>query len=137
MTIQVQLVLTALDGKGKYTSNPHTIITPDFTTVIPNSPPFCAFNHYSCITLLGKLTLQKLIHKLSTLYLTKPVAMGGSIVRNEPATMALLEHYPAAYEIFQQAGWLNYFRRLQGYNEQQVLQFARNLQEDYYVVDRV
>jgi hypothetical protein len=63
--------------------------------------------------------------------------MGGSIVRNEPATMALLEHYPAAYEIFQQAGWLNYFRRLQGYNEQQVLQFTRNLQEDYSVIEGV
>jgi hypothetical protein len=60
--------------------------------------------------------------------------MGGSIVRNEPATTALLEHYPAAYAIFQQAGWLNYFRRLQGYNEQQVLQFARNLQENHSVV---
>jgi hypothetical protein len=50
--------------------------------------------------------------------------MGGSVIRNEPATTALLEHYPEAYQIFQQAGWLNYFRRLQEYNEQQVLQFA-------------
>jgi hypothetical protein len=50
--------------------------------------------------------------------------MGGAVVRKEPATTALLEHYPAAYQIFEQAGWLNYFRRLQGYNEQQVLQFA-------------
>jgi hypothetical protein len=63
--------------------------------------------------------------------------MGGSVIRNEPATTALLEHYPAAYQIFQQAGWLNYFRRLQGYNEQQVLQFARNLQEDHSVVEGV
>ena len=61
--------------------------------------------------------------------------MGGSIIRNEPATTTLLEHYPAAYEIFQQAGWLNYFHRLQGYNEQQVLQFAQNLQEDYSVIE--
>jgi hypothetical protein len=60
--------------------------------------------------------------------------MGGSVIRNEPATTALLEHYPAAYQIFEQAGWLNYFRRLQGYNEQQVLQFARNLQENHSVV---
>jgi hypothetical protein len=43
--------------------------------------------------------------------------MGGAVVRKEPATTALLEHYPAAYQIFEQAGWLNYFRRLQGYNE--------------------
>jgi hypothetical protein len=137
MTIQVQLVLTSLDGRGSTHQIHDTIITPDFTAVTPNSPPFCAFNHYSCIMSLGKFTLQKLIHKLSMLYLTKPVAMGGSIVRNEPTTMALLEHYLAAYEIFQQAGWLNYFCRLQGYNEQQVLQFARNLHEDYSVIEGV
>jgi hypothetical protein len=63
--------------------------------------------------------------------------MGGSVIRNEPATTALLEHYPTTYQIFQQAGWLNYFQRLQGYNEQQVLQFARNLQEDHSVVEGV
>jgi hypothetical protein len=60
--------------------------------------------------------------------------MGGAVIRKEPATTALLEHYPAAYQIFEQAGWLNYFRRLQGYNERQVLQFARNLQENHSVV---
>jgi hypothetical protein len=63
--------------------------------------------------------------------------MGGSAIRNEPATTALLEQYPVAYQIFEQAGWLHYFRRLQWYNEQQVLQFALNLQEDHSVVDRV
>jgi hypothetical protein len=63
--------------------------------------------------------------------------MGGSAIRNEPATTALLEQYPVAYQIFEQAGWLHYFRRLQWYNEQQVLQFALNLQEDHSVVDEV
>jgi hypothetical protein len=60
--------------------------------------------------------------------------MGGPVVRKEPATTALLEHYPAAYQIFEQAGWLQYFRRLQGYNESQTLQFARNLQDNHSVV---
>jgi hypothetical protein len=60
--------------------------------------------------------------------------MGGSFIRNDPATTTLLEHYLEAYQIFQRVGWLNYFRRLQGYNEQQVLQFAQNLQEDHSVV---
>jgi hypothetical protein len=63
--------------------------------------------------------------------------MGGSVIRNEPATTALLEHYPTSYQIFQQAGWLNYFQRLQGYNEQQVLQFTQNLQEDHSVIEGV
>jgi hypothetical protein len=65
------------------------------------------------------------------------VAMGGSVIWNEPTTTALLEHYPVAYQIFQQAGWLNYFQRLQGYDEQQVLQFAQNLQEDHSIVQGV
>jgi hypothetical protein len=60
--------------------------------------------------------------------------MGGPVVRKEPATTALLEHYPQAYQIFEQAGWLQYFRRLQGYNESQTLQFARNLQDNHSVV---
>jgi hypothetical protein len=60
--------------------------------------------------------------------------MGGPVIRKEPATTALLEHYPAAYQIFEQAGWLQYFRRLQGYNESQTLQFARNLQDNHSVV---
>jgi hypothetical protein len=63
--------------------------------------------------------------------------MGGSAIKNEPATTTLLEQYPVAYQIFEQAGWLHYFRRLQWYNEQQVLQFALNLQENHSVVDRV
>jgi hypothetical protein len=79
-------------------------------------------------------SVRELIHKLSTLYLTKLVAMGGAVICKEPATTTLLEHYPAAYQIFEQAGWLNYFHRLQGYNEWQVLQFARNLQENHSVV---
>jgi hypothetical protein len=60
--------------------------------------------------------------------------MGGPVVRKEPTTTSLLEHYLAAYQIFEQAGWLHYFRRLQGYNEPQALQFARNLQGNHSVV---
>jgi hypothetical protein len=36
-----------------------------------------------------------------------------------------------------QAGWLGYFQRLQGFDQQQDLQFARNLQEDYFIVKGV
>jgi hypothetical protein len=48
MTIQVQLVLTALDGRG----STHQIHIPSLHPISPpsspNSPPFRAFNHYSC-----------------------------------------------------------------------------------------
>jgi hypothetical protein len=63
--------------------------------------------------------------------------MGGSVIRYEPATIALLELYPEAYQIFLQAGWLSYFQRLQGFDQQQVLQFAQNLQEDHSIVQGV
>jgi hypothetical protein len=135
MTIQVQLVLTTLDGRGSTRQIRDTIISPDLTAAIPVHHPFAHSNHYYCIMSLGKTHfVPELIHKLLTLYFTKLVAMGGSIIRNEPATTALLEQYPVAYQIFEQAGWLNYFLRLQWYNEQQVLQFAQNLQEDHSVV---
>jgi hypothetical protein len=102
-----------------------------FTTLSRILPPFC-------IPSLGKLTLCRSCYSNSlTVYSTKMVAMGGSIIRNKPTTTVLLEHYPVAYQIFQQAGWLSYFQRLQGYDEQQVLQFAQNLQEDHFVVQGV
>jgi hypothetical protein len=61
------------------------------------------------------------------MYFTKLVAMGGYVIRYEPATTALLELYPEAYQIFLWVGWLSYFQRLQGFDQQQVLQFAQNL----------
>jgi hypothetical protein len=72
-----------------------------------------------------------------TEYFIELLAMGGSIIRYEPATTALLEHYPEAYHFFLQAGWLGYFQRLQWYDQQQVLQFAQNLQEDHSIVQGV
>jgi hypothetical protein len=63
--------------------------------------------------------------------------MGGPIIRYEPATTTLLELYPEVYQIFQQTGWLGYFQRLQGFDQQQVLQFAQNLQQDHSIVQGV
>ena len=63
--------------------------------------------------------------------------MGGSVICYKPATISLLELYLEAYQIFLQAGWLGYFQRLQGFDQQQVLQFAQNLQEDHSIVQGV
>jgi hypothetical protein len=63
--------------------------------------------------------------------------MGGPIIWYEPTTTTLLELYPEFYQIFLQAGWLSYFQRLQGYDQQQGLQFARNLQEDHSIIQGV
>jgi len=63
--------------------------------------------------------------------------MGGNLITYELATTALLELYPEAYQIFLQAGWLDYFRRLSDFDAQQVLEFARNLKEGFSVVHGV
>jgi hypothetical protein len=63
--------------------------------------------------------------------------MGGSVIQYEPTMTSLLEHYPEAYQIFLQAGWLGYFQRLQGFDQQKVLQFAQNLQEYHSIVQGV
>lgn len=63
--------------------------------------------------------------------------MGGNVVRNEPSSTALLELHLEAYQIFLQAGWVDYFQRLQEFDSQQVLEFARNLKEGYSIVQGV
>ena len=63
--------------------------------------------------------------------------MGGNLITHEPATTALLELYPEAYQIFLQVGWLDYFRRLPDFDPQQVLEFACNLTEGFSVVQGV
>ena len=63
--------------------------------------------------------------------------MGGPAIRHEPDSMALLELFPDAYQIFQQAGWVAYFERLQEFDPQQVLEFSQDLQEDHSTVQGV
>lgn len=75
-----------------------------------------------------------MVTRLCIVHFTEPVTMGGNAVRNEPGSTSLLELYPEAYQIFLQAGWVDYFWRLQEFDSQQVLEFTRNLKKDYYTV---
>jgi hypothetical protein len=52
------------------------------------------------------------------MYFTELLAMGGSVIHYELAMTTLLELYPEAYQIFLQAGWLGYFQRVQGFDQQ-------------------
>ena len=63
--------------------------------------------------------------------------MGGSAIIHEPGSITLLQLFPEAYQIFQQAGWTTYFERLGEFDPQQVLEFAQNLQGDYSVVQGI
>jgi hypothetical protein len=63
--------------------------------------------------------------------------MGGSAVRYEPANLDTLLLHPEAYQIFLQAGWIPYFKKLQGFNEDEVLEFSQNLTKEYSMVNGV
>lgn len=63
--------------------------------------------------------------------------MGGTLITHEPGTTAVLELFLEIYQIFLQAGWIEYFRRLLDFDEQQVLEFACNLTEGFSVVQGI
>jgi len=54
-------------------------------------------------------------------------SMGGSIVRHEPITLAQLQQNREAYQVFQNAGWIVYFEKLQGFDPEIALEFTQNL----------
>jgi len=61
--------------------------------------------------------------------------MGGSAVRYEPATLDSLLLHPEAYQIFLQARWILYFKKLKEFSEDEVLEFSQNLTEGYSMVN--
>jgi hypothetical protein len=63
--------------------------------------------------------------------------MGGSDVRYEPKNLDALLLHPDVYQIFLQAGWISYFKKLQRFNEAKVLEFSQNLREGYSMVHGV
>jgi hypothetical protein len=63
--------------------------------------------------------------------------MGGSAVRYEPATLDSLLLHLEAYQIFLQAGWILYFKKLKEFSENEVLEFSQNLTEGYLMVNGV
>jgi hypothetical protein len=102
-----------------------------------SSPSFRLFHyHLHAFTRKTHSAQKRLLDSLSV-HFTERLAMGGPVIWHEPTMTALLELYPEVYQIFLQAGWLGYFQRLQGFDQQQVLQFARNLQEDHSIVQGV
>ena len=62
------------------------------------------------------------------------MTMGGEPVRHEPSNVSMLRHNPEALEVFRVARWLQYFEKLQGYNNFVALDFAMNLEGDPSVV---
>jgi hypothetical protein len=57
--------------------------------------------------------------------------MGGPVVRHEPESLSSLLQFPAAYKKFEEAGWINYFEWLRGFDSVVALEFAQNLEIDH------
>ena len=58
-------------------------------------------------------------------------------MRHEPTTLDSLLLHPEAYQIFLQAGWISYFKKLKEFSEDKVLEFSQNLTEGYSMVNGV
>ena len=55
----------------------------------------------------------------------------GIPARHEPFDTQELRKNPAVLAIFQAAGWLEFFERLDGFNQEAALQFALNLTDTH------
>jgi hypothetical protein len=53
--------------------------------------------------------------------------MGGFVVRHEQVTLDALRWRPEVYKIFEDAGWIAYFKQLEGFDSDIALEFAQNL----------
>ena len=59
----------------------------------------------------------------------------GKFYRVEPTNARWMEKLPVCVQIFQQAGWLEFFRRIDGYNAEAYYRFAQCYKHDMVVFD--
>ena len=59
----------------------------------------------------------------------------GKTNRVEPTDVSWIEKFPGCVEIFQNAGWLDFFKKIDGYNIEVSYQFAKNYNQDMIVFD--
>jgi hypothetical protein len=102
------IILAVLGGGGVYRN-----LMPSFHTnrllSFLFTHHFVCFHHHLHAFTHKTYSVQKQLLDSLTIHFTKLLAMGGPVIRYEPATAALLELYPEVYQIFLQAGWLGYF----------------------------
>ena len=59
----------------------------------------------------------------------------GKVNRAEPTDLTWIEKLPDCAELFQQAGWMNFFRKIDGYNAQVSCKFAQGFKDDMVIFD--
>ena len=60
--------------------------------------------------------------------------MGGLAVHREPENLNAICQDLEVYRIFENSGWIVYFEQLQGFNENDALEFSRNLDGEQSMV---
>ena len=59
----------------------------------------------------------------------------GKVNRAEPTDLTWVQKLPDCAELFQQAGWLKFFKKIDGFNAQVSCKFAKGLKEDMIMMD--
>ena len=54
----------------------------------------------------------------------------GKINRAEPTNVEWIENLPECVELFQQAGWMNFFKKIDGYNAEVSCRFSQGFKND-------
>ena len=65
----------------------------------------------------------------------KQMGKSGKINRAEPTDVSWIEKFPGCVELFQNAGWLDFFKKIDGYNTEVSYQFAKSYNQDMIVFD--
>ena len=59
----------------------------------------------------------------------------GKTNRAEPTNMKWIDQFPGCAELFQNAGWLEFFKKINGYNTEVSYKFAQCYNQDMVVFD--
>ena len=59
----------------------------------------------------------------------------GKINRAEPSDLTWVKKLPDCADMFEQAGWLSFFKKIDGFNSKVSCRFAKALKEDMIIMD--
>ena len=59
----------------------------------------------------------------------------GKVNRAEPTDLTWIQQVPDCAELFEQAGWLRFFKKIDGFNTQVSCKFSKGLKEDMIMMD--
>ena len=59
----------------------------------------------------------------------------GKVNRAEPTDVGWIENLPGCVEFFQQAGWMEFFKKIDGHNTEVSYKFAQGLKNDMVTFD--